>query len=157
MSVYIIDTSSLIDLVHRYPRVVFPGLWTNVETLVAMDRMVAPWAVYVEIEQKQDDLLAWALNNTNMFKKKTYDVANFALKLANEHQKMKRRNMITERADPFVIALAWHMHKETPDKKPIIVTEECTKTGKIPVIARSYGLVHVGLVEMMIAEQWSFE
>lgn len=153
---YVVDTSSLIDIVRHYPEVVFPGLWKKIDALVVEGRMTAPWQVYKEIEQKHDELYGWARNRMVMFKKNTRHVAQFAAKLSKEHRQMSGRHASVERADPYVIALAYHTPSDLPGGKAILVTEERTKAGQISQIASLYGLTHLELVGMMLEEKWSF-
>lgn len=152
----VVDTSSLVDIVRRYPEVVFPGLWKKIDALVVEGRMTAPWQVYEEIEQKHDELFGWAKNHMTMFEKNTYQTRQFAVKLSKKHRQMSSRHAGAERADPFVIALAYYTPSDLPGGRAILVTEESTKTGRIPQIASLYGLTHLDLVGMMLEEKWSF-
>jgi len=49
---YVIDTSSLIDLNYRYPVDVFPGIWKNLEKLIANELLLSPKEVLKEIKDE---------------------------------------------------------------------------------------------------------
>ena len=123
---------------------------------MAEGRLVAPLQVYREIKQKNDELFGWAMEHKTMFKKSTDRVEGVAAKPASEHGSMSSRDESTERADPYVIALAHCTAVDTLGGKPVVVTEEGAKRGRIPKIARSCGLRHLRLVEVILEEKWSF-
>lgn len=154
---YVVDTGSLIDLVRRYPRAVFPGLWKKIDTLVAEGRMLAPWQVYKEIEQKHDTLFTWARGHMDMFRENTAQIAKFAAALARDYHRMSGRHAGVERADPYVAASTCYACSGTQSKKPPLVTGEGARAGRIFHIARLHGLAHIGLVDMMVKEKWSFD
>lgn len=73
---YCIDTSALIELKIKYPRVTFTTLWENIEKLIDQGRIIAPRVVFDELSQyedKKDVLFKWAKRYKKMFKDK--DVA----------------------------------------------------------------------------------
>jgi len=56
MNIYIIDTSSLIEMKNRYPKKNFPSLWEKVEELISKNRLISPLEVRKEIEKGDDEL-----------------------------------------------------------------------------------------------------
>ena len=153
---YAAGTSSLIDLARRRPRKAFPGLWKKIEVLVAEGRLVAPLQACKEIKQKNDELSGRAMKHKTMFKKNTDRIEKVAAKPASEHGSMSSRDASTERADPCAIAPAHCTAVDTLAGKPVAVTEEGARRGRIPEIAQSCGLRHLRLVEVIPGEKWSF-
>ena len=49
VSIYCIDTSSLIEAKRAYPPTVLPDLWTNLESLIKQGRLRAPSSVRDEV------------------------------------------------------------------------------------------------------------
>lgn len=65
--VYIVDTSSFIEMKKRYPKDVFPTLWQRVDELIRMGRLIAPVEVKKEIDRGDDDLKKWVDSRKKMF------------------------------------------------------------------------------------------
>ena len=63
---YVIDTSSLIDLNYRYPVDVFPGIWKNLEKLIANELLLSPKEVLKEI--KDESLKEWTKKQKKLFR-----------------------------------------------------------------------------------------
>ena len=59
MNIYIIDTSSLIEMKERYPKNNFPTLWNKVEKLIQDERLITHIEVKKEIEKGDDELKEW--------------------------------------------------------------------------------------------------
>jgi len=68
-NVYVIDTSSLIDLRVYYPQHIFPSVWKNLDRLVTENRMISSKTVLEEVSRQDDNLLEWCKSNNNVFKK----------------------------------------------------------------------------------------
>jgi hypothetical protein len=66
--IYIIDSSSLIELKMRYPVSTFPGVWKKIEGLIREGRLIAPKEVLEEIKRRDDELSQWAKSYPKMFK-----------------------------------------------------------------------------------------
>jgi hypothetical protein len=65
---YIIDSSSLIEIKRRYPISTLPGIWEDLHALVQRDQLIAPMEVKREILQGDDELVEWAKTHEKMFK-----------------------------------------------------------------------------------------
>lgn len=98
----------------------------------------------------------WAQSHKFMFKNPTERIEKFASMLALKRRKMVRRDAVTERADPYVIALAHYTVVDTPGEISVVVTEEKADRGQIPQISRLHKLRHLNLVGVMLEEEWSF-
>ena len=71
--IYIIDTSSLIELNKHNPMDVYHTPWKKMENLVKLKRLVAPREVLDEIIRFDDTLAEWAKKHPDMFKDPTRD------------------------------------------------------------------------------------
>lgn len=156
MPSYVVDTSSLVNLEQYYPNAAFSALWDGVGSLAEAGRMIAPTQVCKELSSKNDDISKWARRHKAMFKKNTSDVIKLAMKLADEYRTMRGTSAIVEKADPYVIALAYYRAQETLTDKWIVVTEEGSGPGQIPKILKDYKLSRYKLVDVILEEGWSF-
>jgi len=59
MNIYIIDTSSLIEMKNKYPKEVFPTLWKNITELISKNRLISPMEVRKELKKGKDELSKW--------------------------------------------------------------------------------------------------
>lgn len=153
---YVYDTSSLINIKQYYPRVAFLSLWNKIGSLAETGRLAAPIQVLRELESKNDELLAWAMKHRRMFQKNSAVEVKFAAMLAGKYSAMTTTDSATERADPYVIALAHYRTYETLTGEWAVVTEEADKAGRMPQISKSYELRHCRLVDVILEEKWSF-
>src|SRR3972149_5188221 len=60
---YIIDTSSLIDLQRWRPLSIHRQVWEKLDRLIDNDRLVSPQEVYEEIRDGKDALARWAMRH----------------------------------------------------------------------------------------------
>jgi len=162
---YVIDSCSLIELNRKYPLVVFPGVWRNVEKLINDGLLVAPKEVLREIENGDDEVKAWAKKQKKLFKELNEHQINIVKDILKKYPALAKSNSLTPVADPFVIALAVEMEKDPQRtltetiRKRIIVTEESLSGNKIkiPFVSDKYGIECIFLVEMFKREGWRFE
>lgn len=173
MNIYIIDTSSLIEMKNRYPKKNFPSLWEKVEELISKNRLISPLEVRKEIERGDDELSKWVKNKkiNRMF------IEPDSLQIEKAKEILKKYPFLAEvekpdnlNADPYLIALA--LVKKERSKKEllamklfdknsvaidyIIITEESTKPKKIPSICKDLGINCIKLLKMIDLEGWSF-
>lgn len=154
--IYIVDTSSWIDLSHNYPHYNFVGLWSNLENLITNDRIKTPRQVKNEIMAgKDEDLTNWCRRNKSMFVDDV-QVTVVAHNITQEHPELVNPDKSNEEADPFLIALARFLNGKD-DSNAIIVTQESTRSRiKIPHIASVYGVDSISLVGLITQEGWRF-
>ncbi|MCX7871459.1 MAG: DUF4411 family protein [bacterium] len=69
--IYIIDTSSLIEMKDKYPEIIFPSIWKKMEELFEQERLIAPEEVKDELMDKE--LKKWIENKKEMFIKADKD------------------------------------------------------------------------------------
>jgi Domain of unknown function (DUF4411) len=153
--VYVIDSSSLIQSYRDvYPPDVHVGLWERLDDLILEHRIVAPEEVLHELEHKDDDVLAWVKERADDFIVDLDDAQVAAVtEILAGYPNMVKAGGRTNRADPFVIALA----KVRGFK---VVTEERADGGdrwcKIPHVCEGLGVSWTNMVGLTIAEGWSF-
>ena len=100
---FVVDTSSYISgwNHHLRPRN-FPSVWALIEAALDDGRILSPRAVYAELEEKDDDLHAWARPRAALFTEASEAVQRAAGAIQGELPPNPLRN----RADPWVIAEA---------------------------------------------------
>lgn len=156
--IYCVDTSSLIALHRQFPRDVFPGVWENVEKLVASGRLLAPKEVFAEIERGDDELVSWARRHTRMFRPLDAVQIEAARQILAEFPSLADASKETPQADPFVIALA-KIGNERPalpllPNRHVVVTEE--RRRGIPTACARYSIECISLLELFRKEGWRF-
>jgi len=149
---YCIDTSALIDLSMQYPVDVFPSLWTDLERLKRNARLVAPRQVLEELVPKNDELLAWARANKDMFAEKTEEHMRLVTEILVNFPKLVDILKETEEADPFVIALA------ITDSRSVVTSERSGHPSrpKIPDVCAQYEIECLSLVEFFRQENLKY-
>ncbi|HHD16177.1 MAG TPA: DUF4411 family protein [Euryarchaeota archaeon] len=161
MIVYIIDSSSLIDLNKRNPMDVYPGVWRKMEGLIIKHRLFAPKEVLNEIMEYDDVLAEWGKNNKNMFVEPTEDQIEIVREILEKFPsiiKINKRNC----ADPWVIALAIEMNRSTQQTlieiRRIVVTEEKLRGNKvrIPFVCSYFTVEVIDIIGMFRTEGWKF-
>jgi len=160
-NIYVIDSSSLINLNRYSPIDVFPSVWKNLESLISQDRLVAPLEVLNEITQKDDQLSKWVKEQTNFFR----DVTEKQTEIAREILKLYPSIVRVDRkydADSWVIALAIEMKSDPQQtlvhKKIIVVTGEKNRGERvrIPYVCQKYQVDAIDIMEMFRIEGWKF-
>jgi hypothetical protein len=150
---YCIDTSGLTTGFYGvYRASQFVGLWHRMSELVAEGRLVAPMAIYEELQRQDDDLYHWVRQRRSMFIERDMDQLAVTFQIANDFPMLARRHAAAKPGDPWVIALA-------KVKSYAVVSNE--KTGskdnpKIPHICARYGIRHLTFTEMVRLEGWIF-
>ena len=151
---YCLDTSALIQGWNvLYPPAFFPGLWTRIEELVDVGEIVSSDEVRLEIERKDDVLLAWCKARTGMFLPLTAAIQTTASGLLATLPRLVDARTGKSMADPFVVATA-HATGTA------VVTQE-RPTGsalrpKIPEACDQVGVSWMSLLDVIKAEGWVF-
>ena len=155
-AIYFVDTDEWINLSRHYPKEVFPGLWENIENLIAEGRILSPKEVLDEIARGHDELKEWCRAHRTMFLN-TDNLIGRVQKILKEHPTLVNPNAKYESADPYLIALAASYKSNMFGRSPIIVTNEnVDKTSRIPHAARANGVQTCRLMEMVKREGWKF-
>jgi hypothetical protein len=161
--VYVIDTSSLIDL-KPYPKDLFPTLWTNLGALMAARRMISTKMVLQELEKYavRDDITRWARKNKRAFVNIDGDQLRNVKRILAEFPGWVDADQERNTADPFLVALAMTKDPrpslELIDSKRIVVSEEKFKDNKIniPSVCLKYQIECIDHFEMFRREGWKF-
>jgi len=160
---YVIDTSSLIDLNYRYPVDVFPGIWKNLEKLIANELLLSPKEVLKEI--KDESLKEWTKKQKKLFRELDELQVQIVQEILKKYPSLAKPDKDGPQADPFVIALAVSLEKDPQKtliktiKKRIIVTEERLKGSKekIPFVCKDYDIDCINVIELFRTEGWKFQ
>jgi len=107
------------------------------EDLCKSRRLIAPFEVFKEIEEGDDELKVWAKQNKNIFIKPDGKQTEIVRKILKNHPYLAKSQKIGPNADPWIIALAIRENEKTQQtlfpNVYIVVTEESkTKPQKIP-------------------------
>jgi len=104
--IYIIDSSSLIDLRIHYPIDIFRGIWNNFETLIKNKSLISTIEVLNEITRRDDELTNWGNHHKKIFKPINSSCVEKVKEILTKFPQLVDVNKITPDADPFIIALA---------------------------------------------------
>jgi len=160
--IYIIDSSSLIDLRIHYPIDIFRGIWNNFETLIRKRSLISSIEVLNEITRRDDELTNWGNQHGNIFKPINFSCTEKVKEILTEFPQLADINKITPDADPFIIALALERDPQKTliptDIKKVVLTQEKYKENKIniPFVCQSYGIECINLLELFRKERWEF-
>lgn len=160
-NIYIIDSSSLIELNKHNAMDVFVSVWKNISQLINNDRLVAPKEVFNEIKDYDDTLAKWAKNQKKLFKEPTARQIEIVQEILKDYPALVDVNT-KHSADPWVIALAIEMssnQQQTLFKiKRIVVTEEKLRGNKVrmPFVCNQKDIESIDIVEMFRIEEWKF-
>ena len=170
MTIYVLDTSSLINFRHYYQER-FPSLWEKFHAMVRDDRITSTREVRSELLQKDDLVAQWAGDNIDVFPTPSEEEGQFvrrifAIRDFQNNIGSKERLKGAPVADPFVIARAKCLpngcvvteeklrdeKKPSDEKKP----KKATKAAKIPNICQHFGIECINLEKFMQEEEWKF-
>ena len=160
-NIYIMDSSSLIELNRHNPIDVFPSVWKNMESLIGNGVLVAPSEVLKEITERDDQLAKWANEQNGFFRDPTEKQIEIVKDILKSYPSMVREDRKYD-ADPWVIALAIEMATNTQQTliqiKRIVVTEEKLRGEKIriPFVCQKYRVDSIDIIEMFRIEGWKF-
>lgn len=154
---YCIDTSSFIELQRRYGGdPFFDPFWALLARLAVDGRLVAPYEVNKEIHdggRPDERLVAWADAHHEIFRPKGEQWES-ARRIVRAHPALVGHNEPTEKADPFVLALAVDLQGQSGllySHRCVVVAEE-TRVGGIRDAAAALDLRVLSLVELMREE-----
>ena len=160
-SVYIIDTSSLIELNKHNPMDIYQTPWKKMNGLVKSGRLYAPKEVFDEINRFDDVLAEWAKNNSEMFIDPTEEQIKIAQEILKKYPSLIKKGK-RYAADPWVIALAIEMIRSPQttlvEVKRIVVTEEKIRGNRvrIPYVCQEYTVKAIDILDMFRMEGWKF-
>jgi hypothetical protein len=153
---YVIDSSAIIDGRRRYyPPSVFPGLWENIEELIARGELIAPDEVYADLERKDDEVHAWAKNQNGLFIPLNDDIQIATTDVLAAYPEWIPPDRSKNVADAFVVALA------RVRGCPVVSGEKWTDSpyperNKIPNVCDGLDVVHLSFLQMLLDLGWRF-
>jgi len=159
--IYIIDSSSLMELNKHNAMDVYVSVWKNIGRLIQNDRLIAPKEVLNEIQDCDDVLAKWAKNQKKLFKDPTEKQIQIVQEILNEYPSLIDV-AARHSADPWVIALAIELSSKSQltlvEIKRVVVTEEKLRGNKIkiPFVCSQKSIESIDIVEMFRKEGWKF-
>lgn len=151
---YTLDTNILIGLVQRYPRDIFPAMWSNIESSVQVGDSCICEAILREVHRGGDELHKWAKNLPGFVCPATDEELESVAEIAAAHPGWVQGQL--NEADPFVIA---HAKAE----RSTIVTEETRKgpntldqNQKIPNVAAEHGVETINFFGYVRKQGWRY-
>ena len=154
--IYIADASSLIGMVKRYPRGIFPSVWERFEGLIGSKQVISSDKVFEEISRKKDEVYDWCVANRKIFVQTTDEIDTIAGKLNDNHRPAADVG-VKDKADPFLIAVGIQKGDSNSGQAYAILTEEAgDRPNKIPRIAAQHDVPALNLVGMFGDQGWKF-
>jgi hypothetical protein len=160
---YVIDSSSLIELMRTNPIDIYVTVWKKVDSLISEGRLASPEYVLDEIRRGDDDLIKWANRRKRMFEGPTLGQIKRVKEILTEFPGLADSSKETPDADPFLIALATEKNALAIEDygtatEKIVVSEERArgKEHRIPFVCHQYGIRCIGIHEMFREEGWKF-
>jgi hypothetical protein len=160
---YVIDSSSLIELMRTNPIDIYVTVWRKIDELIHGGRLVSPEYVRDEIRRGDDDLKKWADRRRKMFKSPTSSQIERVTEVLAKFPGLAHSSKDTPDADPFLIALALEKKKMAIEDfgtatERIVISEERVRGNehRIPLVCRHYGIRCIGIYEMFREEGWRF-
>ena len=171
-NLYIIDSSSLIEIKRRYPRRTLPGIWDDLNALCLADQLVAPVEVKNEILQRDDELKKWIEDHDKIFWENDFPILEKTREVLAIFPEMSDFNSQNNaQADPFLIGLAMVLTDRTQhrfEKREVIVVSEelsdleknsklpFSQIKKIPDVCNHFELKCINHMEMFKLEGFRF-
>jgi hypothetical protein len=151
---YSIDTSAILDGWRRYyPPDTFPGLWRQLETLIARGDLRATEEVLHELEKRDDEVHAWAKSQSDLFVPIDDAVQEAVAQVLAEYPKLIDTRRGRSATDPFVIALAM------VSSCAVVTGERPTDNAErpnIPDVCTDFRISCHDLLTLIRAQGWSF-
>lgn len=164
-SVYIVDTSSYIDMKIHYPMRAFPTFWENLESLIKDGRIQSPITVFEEIFRRDDELTEWSRNNHDrIFYDHTLSILEKVEEILGLFPYLIDATKEHDQADPYVIAMAIdkRIQQSIEPQNVSVVTEERinprrkSKKTPIPLVCKHFKIPCLTIVEVILREEWRF-
>lgn len=134
-NLYIIDSSSLIEIQRRYPVDIFPSVWKHLHDLAKEGRLIAPVEVKKELLEGYDSLRGWIHSHEEIFLEFDEDLILRTQRILGRFPRMAdSESEKLYNADPFIIALALQM-RENPQRAlvPHVITVVTDEKGKLEI------------------------
>ena len=151
---YSIDTSAILDAWTRYyPPDAFPPVWDKLDALIDNGDLKASEEVLEELEKKDDEVYAWALQRERMFVPTSEEIQGAVTEILKNHRRLIDQRPNRSGTDPFVIALAM------VEDYVVITGEKPTKSTKrphIPDVCEALDIRYLNMLGLFREENWVF-
>jgi hypothetical protein len=151
---YSIDTSAFLDGWARYyPPDVFPPVWEKIDKLIDDGILVATEEVLYELEKKDDEMYAWALDREHMFIPIDENIQLALQSMLPQHRQLIDQRKNRSGADPWIIALA------IVEKCAVLTGEKPTNSAKrphIPDVCIAMGVRWINMIQLFREQGWVF-
>jgi uncharacterized protein DUF4411 len=138
--IYLLDTSSFLDLKRYYPRDRLGVLWEKLEELAEEGRFITPREVVRELEGPADEIHAWAETVPSIIELDNEQAAALR-EVQTRFPKMADPSKLGPHADPICVALGLVRTRKGEDC--YVINEEkdtVTASEKIPYVCRAFGV-----------------
>jgi predicted nucleic acid-binding protein len=150
--IYIIDTSSIIELIKRYPEKIFKSLYKEIDKAINAGNLLAPEQVRKELERVDDDAKKWAISK-NFYVNTEEEIFSIGGEISKMFLNILRNKQDVV-ADPYIIALAKIKNVNNNVK---IITEENAKKCHLPDVAMKYCKINsIKLIGYFKEMEWEF-
>lgn len=169
-NIYIIDSSSLIDIFRHYDPSTFEGLWKDIDKLIKAGRLISHMEVYGELSKgKSNPDVSWLKVNKNLFEDHTVRQTEIIRDLqkkfrgkTNYQKVLVAPEKADYHADPWLIALITELQEAKTQQrilmrklknKYFIVTEDNVIT---TFATNELGLNCINKNELFKQEGWKY-
>ena len=153
MTTFTIDSDVLIELYRRYPKDIFPTIWSNFEALISEALVCICQFVRVEIARGTDSLIVWVDSIPNFICDVTDEEMLLAHEISNRFPGWLRE--MKNAGDPFIIAHAKiNSHQVVSNEYPAPNAEP--QNQKLPSVALREGVIVLNLLEFARVHNWTF-
>ena len=166
---YIVDSSSLINIDRRLPEKIFPGAWQLLSDLVNNGRLIAPVEVNYELTRGSDEVCKWVDSNEKCFKKDSDELFEKVKEIQSLFPLMADPNS-PHHADPFLVALVLlQKNQDRFEKSEFCLLTDEKGTGvemrdsnlkdikKIPDVCRYYQINCLDHLSFIQKEGWKIQ
>lgn len=148
MERYAIDACSLINAAKNYSmkKATFSSLWKKIQELIETGSLIS--TIEVKEELKDDDLVQWSKQNSQLFLPLREDIQRKATDILRDFPTMiKMKSTGNSNADPFLIATA--LIEQATIVSDERIGDESTGDYHIPNVCQKYGIACISLNEFL--------
>lgn len=153
--VYIFDTSAFLALYRQHTQVfeLPKAVWNKLSAMMTDGSVISHSFVYAEVVNEKaenpDMITQWLIPRKNAFMKDSFDEALLVSDIIDKFPKLIDPNSEKEQADPWIIAQAILLGKQTDlfseIEYKIVTQEKKTSSKKIPAACKAYKLESLNL------------
>ncbi len=167
-TIYCLDTSAFVDMVHEQPEDLYPGLWNCMGDLAKAGRLIMVKNAYEEC--KDPEAQPWLKACSCIIRPLSADViacvSQLQSDLTDDKQFLVDPKSTKSQADPFVIALAMSENLKRGGSHSsgdvVLVHHESATNNrygrvKIADICRRYSIQSYRMVDVVRQEKWIFD